>query len=103
MGNLYVIYGEGKSFMGIIVIILFIAFSTYMLYLQGEHYKEEIYRQIKHLGGQVINIERQTLSTRPFSISGKEVAVYKIKYKIGDEVEEGWVRFGGIFGPNWKL
>jgi c-di-AMP phosphodiesterase-like protein len=93
----------GESFMGLIVIIVFIAFAIRMLYVQSEHYKEEIYRQIEQLGGQVINIERQTLSTRPFSIAGKEVAVYKIKYKIDGEVEEGWVRFGGIFGPSWKL
>lgn len=87
--------------MELIVIIFFIALFIGIHFKQNEHHREEINRQIECLGGRVISIERHIFSSGPFA------TVYHIKYKIGDEVEEGWVRFGGlvagIFGPNWKL
>jgi hypothetical protein len=36
-------------------------------------------------------------------VVGKGKTVYRIEYTIGNNTKEGWVRFGGLFGPDWRL
>ncbi|MCX7747804.1 MAG: hypothetical protein N2645_13090 [Clostridia bacterium] len=54
-------------------------------------------------GGKVISIERRSLMTGPFFFRGKGTTVYHIDYEIGNRRKEGWVKFGGFLGPDWRL
>ncbi|MDR5659624.1 hypothetical protein RH915_08965 [Serpentinicella sp. ANB-PHB4] len=67
--------------------------------------KEKIREKIASLGGEVISIERRNIFTGigPFKIVGKGRVVYRIEYRLNGSTEEGWVRFGGLLGPDWRL
>lgn len=71
----------------------------------GRARKRKIEEKIVSMGGEIIHIERRNFftGTGPFMITGKGSAVYRIEYLIGGSKKEGWVKFGGLFGPNWKL
>jgi hypothetical protein len=47
-------------------------------------------------------MEKKLFSTGAFMVVGKGRTVYRIEYRIGDDGREGWVRFGGLFGPDWR-
>lgn len=83
------------------VIILGVIFFVFRI----NWHKNRIEEYIKSMGGEVINIERRNFFTGlgPFMVVGKGRIVYRIEYRLGDETREGWVRFGGLLGPDWKL
>lgn len=89
--------------MGALVIVVFIIFAVIMFIVQGESHKRKITEEVNSMGGQVINIERKTFDRGPFVIVGKGKTIYRFEYSIDNEIKEGWVRFGSIFGPDWKL
>lgn len=86
-----------------VVIIIFIVLALAISVLRGESYEGKITEQIESIGGTVINIEKKFFSIGPFMVVGKGRTVYRIEYKIGNDIKEGWVRFGGLFGPDWRL
>lgn len=67
--------------------------------------RRKIEEEITSMGGEVMNIERRNFlsGTGPFVLVGRGRAVYKIEYYLGGETKEGWVKFGRIYGPDWKL
>ncbi|WP_055668708.1 hypothetical protein [Desnuesiella massiliensis] len=89
--------------MEFLLIIAFIVFIVVMLIVQGERHERKIREQISSIGGEVISIERKTFSTGPFFLVGKGRTVYRIEYRRGNEIKEGWVKFGDLFGPDWRL
>jgi hypothetical protein len=89
--------------MGGIAVILFIVLIIVLSVLQGESHERKIKEQIESMGGTVVNIEKKLFSTGPFMVVGKGRTVYRIEYRVGNNTREGWVRFGGLFGPDWRL
>lgn len=85
------------------IIIFIICICLYIVSLKGQESK--IYNKIESIGGKVISIERRNFLTGlgPFMVVGKGRTVYMIEYEIEGEMKEGWVRFGGLFGPDWRL
>lgn len=83
------------------IIILFIIIVVPFSILQRENHESRIQTEVESIGGEVLSIEKRTLSTGPFFIVGR--TVYRIEYKLNGELKEGWVRFGGLMGPDWRL
>lgn len=86
-----------------IIIALFLIFAIVITFIQKAGYEEDIKSKVEALGGIVISIERTMFDNGPFFIKGKGRSIYRFQYKIGDETKEGWVRFGSLFGPDWRL
>jgi hypothetical protein len=86
-----------------VIIILFVVFAVSISILQHKSHQRKITEQIHSIGGEVINTERKTFSRGPFFMVGKGRTVYRIEYRKDDEVREGWVKFGDLFGPDWRL
>ncbi len=89
--------------MGAFAVILFIMLAIVISVFQGESHERKITEQIESMGGRVISIEKKHFSIGPFMVVGKGRTVYRIEYRIGDDDREGWVRFGGLLGPDWRL
>jgi hypothetical protein len=89
--------------MGAVAILLFIGLVIVLTILQKENHERRINEQIEGMGGRVISIEKKIFSTGPFMVVGKGRTVYRIEYRVNDAIREGWVRFGGLFGPDWRL
>ena len=70
---------------------------------RGVH-EDEINAEIKEMGGNVINIERRNFFTGigPFMTVGKGRTVYRVEYEADGQTKEIWVRFGGLFGSDWR-
>jgi len=85
------------------IVIIFIIFAVVIYFIQKAGHENKIHEEIASIGGRVLNIERRTFSTGPFIMPGKGRTVYRIEYQVGNEVKEGWVKFGGFFGPDWRL
>lgn len=86
-----------------VVIVLFATVAVLISITQDKNHERKIEDKIKELGGQVIDIKTEKYSTGPFTTIARGRTVYKIKYKIGSEIKEGWVKFGDLFGPDWRL
>jgi len=97
--------GRVRGIMFGITIILFAIFCLLIIFIQNNRHKEKIYEKIKSINGTVISIERSGIFSDigPFMVVGKGRTIYRIEYKVGNEIKEGWVRFGGFFGPDWRL
>ena len=89
--------------MEVFALILFIILAIVISTLQGKSHERKITEHIESMGGRVISIEKKLFSTGPFMVVGKGRTVYRIEYRIGNDAKEGWVRFGGLFGPDWRL
>ena len=89
--------------MNFFIILVFGALGICFYFMQGASHENKIHEQIKSLGGSVTNIERKTFSTGPVGLVGKGRTVYRIEYRVGDREKEGWVKFGGFFGTDWRL
>jgi hypothetical protein len=89
--------------MGVFTVILFIILAIVISFVQGESHERKITEQIESMNGKVISIEKKLFSTGPFMVVGKGRTVYRMEYRIGNNAKEGWVRFGGLFGPDWRL
>ncbi|WP_139904125.1 hypothetical protein [Clostridium thermarum] len=86
-----------------VIILLFATVAVLISVTQDKNHERKIEDKIKELGGQVIEIKREKYSTGPYTIIARGKIVYRIKYKIGSEIKEGWVKFGDLFGPDWRL
>lgn len=87
------------------MIVVFIILILFLYIIQNFEHENKINRKIESIGGRVISIESRNLFSGigPFMVVGKGRTVYRIEYQVGDEEREGWVRFGGILGPDWRL
>lgn len=66
-------------------------------------YKNKIVLYIEAIDGKILFSQKVMDETGPFYQQEKGKYIYKYKYIIGDEVKEGWVRFGNTYGADWKL
>lgn len=89
--------------MSVIIVILIIAAALAIYFIQGKSHEKSINTQVESLGGEVLSIERTILDNGPFFIRGKGRSIYRFEYTINTERKEGWVRFGSLFGPDWKM
>ena len=89
--------------MSVIVIILFAIFAVAIFFIQSGSHETSIKSQVESLGGAVLSIERTMFNNGPFFFKGKGGSIYRFEYNIGNETREGWVRFGSLFGPDWRL
>jgi hypothetical protein len=88
-----------------IIIAVFAIFVVCLIILIPRWHRSRINDKIDSIGGTVLSIERRNFFTGigPFKIVGKGRTVYRIEYKIQDQTKEGWVKFGGIMGADWRL
>ncbi|MBM7615829.1 hypothetical protein [Alkaliphilus hydrothermalis] len=91
--------------MKVLVLILTLAVCIWVVMSQGKRREKRIHNKIKSMGGKVITIERSTFlaGTGPFKVVSKGRVVYRVVYTIDGEEKEGWARFGGILGADWRL
>lgn len=89
--------------MDAVIIVVFVTLAILIAVLQRTSHQRRITDKIHSIGGEVISIERKAISGGPFFIIGKGRTVYRIEYRKGAETKEGWVKFGDLFGPEWKL
>jgi len=87
------------------LMIVFVVFGIVMFIAIGSGRENKIQEKVREMGGEVITIERRNFFTGigPFMVVGKGRVIYRFEYRIGSQVMEGWVRFGGLFGPDWRL
>jgi hypothetical protein len=86
-----------------IIIVLFAIFGIAIFFIQNGSHESSIKSQVEALGGTVISIERTMFNNGPFFLKGKGRTIYRFEYNTGGEIKEGWVRFGGLFGADWRL
>ncbi|MDP4181429.1 MAG: hypothetical protein Q8942_10090 [Bacillota bacterium] len=88
-----------------VLVIIFFAFIIVFSIFQMENRERQITEKIQSIGGTVISIERRNFFSGigPFLVVGRGRVVYRIEYRLDDRAIEGWVRFGGLFGPDWRL
>lgn len=86
---------------GVLILILIIPIAL----IVHSNRKKTIEDMIISIGGEIISIERRNFfnGIGPFYVVGKGRAVYRISYLLDGEEKEGWVRFGSLFGPDWRL
>ncbi|WP_105616324.1 hypothetical protein [Vallitalea okinawensis] len=91
--------------MEIVLVVIFFIIIVFVHFLQGENHQGRINEKVNSLGGNVISTERCNLltGTGPFIMNGKGRTIYRVEYEINGISKEGWVRFGGITGPDWRL
>lgn len=83
--------------------IVFVPLVLVFYFLLTAGHERKIYDKIESLGGTVVSIERRKFRRGPFVFAGKGTVVYWIEYRVNGELREGWVKFGSLFGPDWRL
>lgn len=86
-----------------IIIILIVVFAVAAFFIQSQSHESSIKSKVESLGGTISSIERTMFNNGPFFIKGKGKSIYRFEYNIGNETKEGWVRFGSLFGPDWRV
>lgn len=89
--------------MEFLFILLFLGLGIGLFIIQQQNHERKINEYVESLGGYVITIEHKTFATGPFILVGKGRTVYRFEYSIGNQSKEGWVKFGSLFGPDWRL
>lgn len=91
--------------MEIFLLLVVIVFILFMHFTRKVGHSEHIEEYINSLGGTLVNYETSNFfkGLGPFHTVGKSRTVYKIHYMIDGEIKEGWVRFGGFGGPDWRF
>jgi hypothetical protein len=89
--------------MEVVVILLFVVFVLVISSVQVNSHKQRITEQIHSIGGQIVRIERKSVFTGPFVGVRRGRTVYRIEYRKDGMLKEGWVKFGDLSGPDWRL
>lgn len=89
--------------MEVVGVVMFVLIAVSIPFIQAEKHKRSIIEKIHSIDGEVICVEKKMFYTGPFVINRRGRTIYLIKYKTGSEVKEGWVMFGNIYGPDWRL
>jgi hypothetical protein len=89
--------------MEIFGIIVFVIVGIVIFVLQTDFHERRIAKQIESMGGKVLSIERKFFDNGPFILAGKGTTIYRIEYRVRNKDQEGWVKFGGLFGTDWRL
>jgi hypothetical protein len=83
----------------ILIVIAFVGFAI----LQRKNHESRIAEYVGSMGGELLSIEYKTFFIGPFKIAGEGRMVYRFTYRIGDDTREGWVKFGSLGGPDWRI
>jgi hypothetical protein len=77
----------------------------YYFYKNVQSFEKTIYQKIEAIGGKVISVEKRSFFTGigPFHMVARGQIVYRILYQKNGLEKEGWVRYSGIMGPDWRL
>jgi hypothetical protein len=86
-----------------LALVIFVCFAVMIAIIQVKIQKRKIIEQMLSMGCKVISIERKVFHTGPFVWVKRGRTVYKIRYKKDKEEKEGWVMFGDLSGPDWRL
>lgn len=91
--------------MEILLIIVFIGLAIILSVGRSQSHSDKINIYVESLGGTLIDCEKSGLlkGLGPFMVVGKGRIIYRVTYEIHGEKKEGWVRFGGISGPDWRF
>ena len=65
--------------------------------------KARIGEHVRGLGGEVLVVELCFLSRGPFIFVGKGQQVFRFEYMMDGKHKEGWVKFGGWTGTDWRM
>jgi hypothetical protein len=86
-------------------IVVFMIIAIMIYFARIESHQDSIEGKIDFLGGRLISYERRNFFTGigPFVVVGKGRMVYRIEYEVNGIKKEGWVRFGGMLGPDWRM
>ncbi len=88
-----------------VIVILFVIMGIGLVFMKTAGHELKIKNQIESMGGRLLSYEKRNMFTGigPFHVVGKGRMVYRIDYEVNGVMKEGWVRFGGLFGPDWRL
>lgn len=88
-----------------VMVVIFIVIGIGIYFLNVVGHDAKIKRQIESLGGRLLSYERRNFFSGigPFHVVGRGRMVYRIDYEVNGVMKEGWVRFGSLFGPDWRL
>lgn len=91
--------------MDVLCIVVFIIIAIIIYFARIESHQDSIASKINFLGGRLISYERRNFFTGigPFMFVGKGRMIYRIEYEVDGIKKEGWVKFGGISGPDWRM
>lgn len=91
--------------MNVLIVVLFLIIIIPLVIMRKGYHRSKIDEEIRSIGGEVLNVERGGFFSGlgPFHVVGKGRVVYKIEYRVDNETKVGWVRFGGLMGPDWRL
>jgi hypothetical protein len=89
--------------MEVLVIAALVIFAVVISIAQVKRHKRMILEKVNSINGEIINIEKKNFSTGPFLWVKRGRAVYRIEYRKDNEMKEGWVKFGDLTGPDWRL
>lgn len=87
----------------VFAVVILVVFAVSMSIAQVKNHKKKIMEQVRSINGEIISVERKTFSTGPFLWVRRGRTVYRIEYRKDNEVKEGWVKFGDLSGPDWRL
>lgn len=89
----------------ILIIVLAIPLCIFLSIVRRGAHEDTIHSVIESMGGEVLYIEKRNFFSGigPFNVVGKGRVVYRIIYRVQGKEKEGWVRFGGLMGPDWRL
>lgn len=82
-----------------IIIIIIVRFTRI------DNHQDRINSKVNSLGGHLISYEKRDFFTSigPFIFIGKNQMIYRIEYEVDGIKKEGWVRFGRILAPDWRM
>lgn len=88
-----------------LLIIVFIGVAIVLYFVRSESHSEKINAYVGSIGGTLIDYETGGLfkGIGPFMVIGKGRIIYRVNYRLGGDKKEGWVRFGGFGGPDWRF
>lgn len=88
-----------------LIMLILIPLVIYLSIAKLAKYERDIHNVIESMGGEVISVEKRNFFTGigPFHVVGKGRVIYRIIYRIYGVEKEGWVRFGSLLGPDWRL
>jgi uncharacterized membrane protein len=91
--------------MGVVFGIFFIIVIILIILVRTENQTDTIESKITGIGGTLIGFEKCNFFSGigPFMVIGKGRVIYRIEYEYDGIQQEGWVRFGGLGGPDWRL
>lgn len=89
--------------MSVVLILLFAIFVVLISFLQVRSHKQKIREKVHSIGGEVISIKREFFFKGPFLVVRRGRTMYKFQYSKDNIIKIGWVLFGDLSGPHWKL